>query len=129
MDSNMAGTKVNEVIANFENKDIDVLRDILVEIVNPDKIILFGSYAYGVPSENSDVDFIVIKEGKDYTIDDEAELAAQVFFKRKELGLKTRCDIFLENEKNFIAAATAKNCAYSDALTKGVTVYVREYRQ
>jgi predicted nucleotidyltransferase len=27
---------------------------------NPDKIILFGSYAYGKPSEDSDVDILVV---------------------------------------------------------------------
>jgi len=30
--------------------------------VNPDKIILFGSYATGNPNENSDLDLFVIKE-------------------------------------------------------------------
>jgi uncharacterized protein len=29
---------------------------------NPEKIILFGSYALGTPGENSDVDLLVIKE-------------------------------------------------------------------
>jgi predicted nucleotidyltransferase len=29
---------------------------------NPDKIILFGSYASGNPNENSDLDLLVIKE-------------------------------------------------------------------
>lgn len=28
----------------------------------PEKIILFGSYAYGKPSEDSDVDLVVIKK-------------------------------------------------------------------
>ncbi|MBI5327700.1 MAG: nucleotidyltransferase domain-containing protein [Deltaproteobacteria bacterium] len=30
---------------------------------HPEKIILFGSYAYGKPNENSDVDIVVIKKG------------------------------------------------------------------
>ncbi len=29
---------------------------------NPQKIILFGSYAYGQPSKDSDVDLLVIME-------------------------------------------------------------------
>lgn len=29
----------------------------------PDRIILFGSYAYGTPTEDSDVDLLVIKAG------------------------------------------------------------------
>jgi uncharacterized protein len=27
---------------------------------SPDKIILFGSYAYGIPDENSDIDILVV---------------------------------------------------------------------
>ena len=34
----------------------------IVEGYAPDKIILFGSYAYGVPHENSDLDLLIIKE-------------------------------------------------------------------
>jgi len=31
----------------------------------PEKIILFGSYAYGEPNENSDLDFLVISKDHD----------------------------------------------------------------
>ena len=33
----------------------------LVEAYRPEKIILFGSYAYGVPHEDSDLDLLIIK--------------------------------------------------------------------
>src|SRR5438132_9895701 len=32
----------------------------IAEEFHPDKIILFGSYAYGTPHENSDVDLLVV---------------------------------------------------------------------
>ena len=32
---------------------------------NPEKIILFGSYAWGLPDEDSDIDLLVIKETKE----------------------------------------------------------------
>jgi len=32
--------------------------------LNPQKIILFGSYAYGTPNENSDIDICIVE--KDY---------------------------------------------------------------
>ena len=60
------------------SKEIDVLRDIIVDLVDPDKIILFGSYAYGIPDENSDADFLVIKNGVEHTIRDEAKLATKI---------------------------------------------------
>ncbi|WP_035567744.1 nucleotidyltransferase domain-containing protein [Hymenobacter sp. IS2118] len=33
----------------------------IVEGYAPDRIILFGSYAYGVPTEDSDLDLLIIK--------------------------------------------------------------------
>jgi len=45
------------------------IRKLISEIVEkikteyqPDKIILFGSYAYGKPTEDSDIDLLIIKE-------------------------------------------------------------------
>jgi predicted nucleotidyltransferase len=35
---------------------------VLVEKYFPEKIILFGSYAYGNPTEDSDIDLLIIKE-------------------------------------------------------------------
>lgn len=34
----------------------------VVEVANPDKIILFGSYAYGKPHKESDLDILVVME-------------------------------------------------------------------
>jgi len=49
--------KVNEDLIN------DIVERI-VEAVNPEKIILFGSYAYGKPTKNSDLDILVIMNSK-----------------------------------------------------------------
>ncbi|NLJ24643.1 MAG: nucleotidyltransferase domain-containing protein [Firmicutes bacterium] len=41
------------------------IREIVERIVvgvDPDRVILFGSYAYGEPDEDSDLDLLVIKE-------------------------------------------------------------------
>ena len=39
---------------------INDLRDRIVQDFGPERIILFGSYAYGAPSEDSDVDLLVV---------------------------------------------------------------------
>ena len=36
----------------------------IVEGYAPDRIILFGSYAYGTPTESSDLDLLVVKEAE-----------------------------------------------------------------
>ena len=45
------------------------MRKLILEIVEkikeghkPEKIILFGSYAYGHPTEDSDIDLLIVKE-------------------------------------------------------------------
>jgi len=46
--------------------DIDDVAHKIAAAYHPDKIILFGSYAYGTPGDDSDVDLLVILpfEGK-----------------------------------------------------------------
>jgi len=45
--------------------DIENIKDEIIEKLkplHPDKVILFGSYAYGTPNENSDIDLFLIKD-------------------------------------------------------------------
>ena len=51
-------------------------KDIIPELVEkikkdykPQKIILFGSYAYGKPTRDSDIDLLIIKDTKERPID------------------------------------------------------------
>lgn len=55
----------------FQNTDA-IIRRITKKIVDgykPDKIILFGSYAYGKPRKDSDIDLLIIKKTKARHID------------------------------------------------------------
>lgn len=45
-------------------KEITKIVQNIVGKYNPQRIILFGSYAYGNPSKDSDVDLLVIKDTK-----------------------------------------------------------------
>ncbi len=43
--------------------NIEKLKLLIIEKLkplNPDKVILFGSYAYGTPNENSDIDLYIV---------------------------------------------------------------------
>lgn len=46
-------------------KEIKTIVKTLKEKYKPEKIILFGSFAFGKPKENSDVDLCLIKKTKD----------------------------------------------------------------
>lgn len=42
-------------------EQINTVVNRIVESAKPEKVIIFGSYAYGQPDENSDLDILVIK--------------------------------------------------------------------
>ena len=52
----MGKIKTEKIIENIVN----LLRD----NYKPEKVILFGSYAWGLPTEESDIDLLVIKDTK-----------------------------------------------------------------
>jgi len=45
--------------------DIKQIRDTLISTLPIEKLYLFGSYAYGTPTEDSDYDFYVLLSGND----------------------------------------------------------------
>lgn len=49
-------------LINIQKEVVDRL-----SALNPDKIVLFGSYAYGVPTSESDIDLYLFKEGLNST--------------------------------------------------------------
>ncbi len=59
--------------------DIQKMADIIVERFSPEKIILFGSHATGHPTEDSDVDLLVVKETDEDLLDVAADIAAAVW--------------------------------------------------
>jgi predicted nucleotidyltransferase len=50
----------------------------IVEKFQPDRIILFGSYAYGQPTDDSDIDLLVILPFEDLPIYKAIEIRRQV---------------------------------------------------
>lgn len=49
----------------FQNKINPEIKDLIGNLFNqyqPQKIILFGSYAYGQPTDESDIDLLIIKD-------------------------------------------------------------------
>ena len=101
--------------------------NLVAEVSDPDRIILFGSYAYGEPDDKSDLDLLVIKNGKDYSFDDEVELDTVLFRMRKEHSIGARYDIFFRTEQQ-VQESLINGGAFIDALQKGRVVYERAYQ-
>jgi uncharacterized protein len=66
-DSNPGGLGIREAVLRDPLNPVHRIADrllpylrVLVEAFHPEQIILFGSYAYGVPTTHSDVDLLVV---------------------------------------------------------------------
>ncbi len=58
---------IHEIIATMVEK--------IKQNYKPEKIVLFGSFAWGIPDRHSDVDLFIIKETKQRHIDRSVEVA------------------------------------------------------
>ena len=108
----------------YNETEIMQFINLVAELSDPDRIILYGSYAYGNPSDKSDIDLLVIKNGKDISIDDETELAVAIFDTRCQRKMKIRSDIFLRTDEQAKIIAE-RGGALKDALERGRVVYER----
>ena len=109
--------------------NIEELKPLIVErlkSLQPSKIILFGSFAYGTPTDDSDIDLFLlkddldIKEMRNYKL----ELQKRLFDIQKEylLGI----DIFVDSTKRMTNRIDIfKDQFYDEILSKGEVIYVK----
>jgi predicted nucleotidyltransferase len=111
---------------NKDNQDtrippatLERIRSITRQIVqqfHPQKVILFGSYAYGQPTEDSDVDLLVVMDTAEPPLHTAAHIAAAV---EHPFPL----DIVVHTPAEFAAAVQRKGVFATEVATKGVTLY------
>jgi len=108
----------------YSDQEIMQFVNLVAEVTDPDRIILFGSYAYGEPDDKSDIDLLIIKNGKDFSIDDETEYAVAIHRERMRKQIRPRYDVCFGTD-NQIREIAARGGAYVDALLKGKVLYER----
>lgn len=103
--------------------DIEKLKPEIIEKLkplNPDKIILFGSYAYGTPNEDSDIDLFLFKNlKKEATRSYKLNLRRQV----RELAIKYKIGFdFIVASEEFVRSR--EDYFYKkEILEKGKVIY------
>jgi len=91
----------------------------LVEGYQLEKIILFGSYAYGTPNEDSDLDLLVVKE--DQRPGWERTVEAKSYLKRRKFGL----DLLVFTPEEFSSLNPKYDLFAFDIQSKGKILYAR----
>ena len=91
---------------------------------DPEKIILFGSYAGGTPSNDSDVDLFVVKNVKSEDIR-EMRLNIRSHLRDIIYNQKVPVDLLLDNQDNINERIKLGDSIYKEIMIKGKTVYVK----
>ncbi len=84
--------------------NIEELKPLIIERLkplNPDKIILFGSYAYGTPNEESDIDLYVVTNDDfiPQTFEEKNNLYLKVSRHLRELRKFVAIDLIVHSRK------------------------------
>jgi predicted nucleotidyltransferase len=93
----------------------------IVTAIDPDKIILFGSYAHGTLHEWSDVDLFIIKSGKYSRFDLQGQIYALLDDIYRDFDVLVRTPEAVER----IAADPTNPFVRREVLEKGKVIYER----
>jgi len=99
---------------------IPLLTERLVAAFDPERIILFGSYAWGTPSSASDVDLCVVVKSSDERAGDRIVRA-----RKATQDITFPKDIIVKTESELAYYADVLPALESKIIRKGHVVYVR----
>lgn len=110
---------MNIMIASEDviNKAVEFIRDKL----SPDKIYLFGSYAKGSPKEDSDLDFLIIRDS-----DLPRHKRAMPLYsleKSKRLGIPIGTDFIVYTPNEFEKSKKELNSLAGEVIRTGKLIY------
>jgi predicted nucleotidyltransferase len=100
--------------------EITALCDRIVEQFDPEKIVLFGSYAYGSPTPDSDVDLLVMMEYRDTP----GRAAVEVLQRaRPAFGV----DVLVRTPEQVEERLALNDFFMQEIMTRGRVLYARDH--
>ena len=107
--------------------DIEKLKLEIVERLkplNPNKIILFGSYAYGIPDKDSDIDLYVVTNDEFIPQNWKEKMQIKLTFSKALRDLKQRYDIdLITHTKKMYEKFFESDSTFSKEIQKGQIIY------
>ena len=108
----------------FSEELINILSDKIQTNVNPDKIILFGSYATGLQHEASDIDLFIVKDVKKEKVRD-LKLSIKKAIRNIVLKNKIDVDILLDSQKRINQRIRMGDLFLKEIIEKGKIIYAK----
>ena len=97
-------------------RDIQKIVQQIVAHCHPQKVILFGSYAHGTPTADSDVDLLVVMETEGSPLHAAARIAAAV-------DHPCALDILVRRPSDLEASLARQGVFATEILTTGMVLY------
>lgn len=94
---------------------------VLVEKFHPEQVILFGSFVYGIPDENSDVDLLIVKPIQQSRIKDKVAMRSAWWPLLRE-GDPLSFDLLLAEPKECLKFERETASYYADIVRRGIQV-------
>lgn len=103
----------------YDKKLLERIINAILQVITPDKIILFGSRARGDAREDSDYDLLVIKSG----LTDEIGTAQDIYVNLVDVDIRASVDIIVKTPENIEKNMDLIVSFVKSALKEGITVY------
>ena len=104
-------------MAMLPNETISRVTKLLVEAAQPKRIVLFGSYARGDASEDSDIDIMVVEQNPT------DRLTEMVRLNRLLRSLNIAVDLLVVSEEKFNYWRDTQGNVYFEAASEGKVLY------
>lgn len=88
----------------------------IVDAFRPQKVILFGSYAYGTPTYDSDIDLLVVMPHEENELDKMAEV-------RRRLSSEMPLDVLVKTPQQIEERIQMEDCFVRDIVENGKVLY------
>ncbi|MCK4542118.1 MAG: nucleotidyltransferase domain-containing protein [Spirochaetales bacterium] len=111
------GTKRRAV--NKQDALVKKILNVILQSAHPDKVILFGSIARGEGTEDSDYDFLIIKND----IGNERKLTSAIYRAFYENKIPVPVDLIAVDSEKWEKNKYDKNMIYSTASKEGIILY------
>ncbi len=100
---------------------IETIKEYLIQVYQPREIFLFGSYVWGTPDSESDIDFAVILDSSELSMIERMRLANNILW---EVGVPV--DILVYTKEEFKRRAQYKSTLQYRILHEGKKIYEAE---
>jgi predicted nucleotidyltransferase len=101
-----------------------LLQEVVEKIKNeyqPEKIILYGSYAYGKPTRDSDIDLFIVKETDKRRVDRFVEVSTLIYQPGRHISIQPLVRTPREVEERLAMG----DAFIEDIITKGQLLYAK----